>query len=72
MTFEKKLLNVICFIIGPALLTANIFGFGFREAVGDNSIAVAYVYSSEARTGIAIGVALVAGGLLRKYWAQKS
>lgn len=72
MTFFKKFLDVICFVIGPAVLTANIFGFGFREAIGDNSIAVAYVYSSETRAGVAIGVALVAGGFLRKYWAQKS
>jgi hypothetical protein len=68
--FFTKLLDVICFVIGPTILVASIFNFDFREATGDNSIAVAYIYGNDARASIAIAVALISFGILRRNWRK--
>ena len=72
MRFLTYLLDVICFVVGPAWLLGSIFDFHYMEVSGDNSIAVGYVYFDEARHGVAIGAALIAFGILRRNWAQKS
>lgn len=71
MKFFAKFLDVVCFVFGPSLLVANIFSFSFDEAHGDNSIAVAYLYELGPRIWIAVGVAFIAFGFLRRAWARK-
>lgn len=58
-----KLIDLICFVLGPALIISNIINFNHGYS--------GLTYSEEARINIGIGVALVAFGLLRKYWAKK-
>jgi len=68
----QKMFDVLCFVAGPTLFAVGVFNFSFREAVGDNSVAVAYLYEREALTCIAVGIALVALGILRKSWARET
>ena len=67
-----RVLDVLSFVAGPAVLVASVFNFSFAEVLGDNSVAVAYQYKHEVLVYIAAGVALVSFGLLRRSWANRS
>lgn len=70
MKFFAKFLDVVCFVFGPSLLVANIFSFSFEETFVGNHIA--YSYKPEVLDWIAVGVALIAFGFVRRAWARRT
>ena len=56
--FFAKVLDFVCFVIGPSMFVANVLD---HDRNG---------YSSDARFFVGIGVGLVALGILRIYWAK--
>lgn len=59
-----KVVEVICFVLGPTLIITNVLDFEvtYRGLIS---------YHKDTRANIGIGVALVAFGVLRRYWSKK-
>jgi hypothetical protein len=70
-TILARGLDIVCFVLGPAILVANALDFKFKEAVGDNSITIGYFFEPETRNWIAFGVALIALGFVRRSWIRE-
>ena len=71
MKILSKILDLICFVVGTFITVFFIFSFTgstSSELMGSHG---AY-YSQESKIGIALGIALICFGILRKYWARKS
>lgn len=72
MTWTRKVLDVVFFVLGPVLLVTGILSFSSNEAAGDNSIAVSYSYGTDALSRIGTGIALIAFGLVHRSWTNES
>lgn len=60
-----KLIDIICFVIGPVVLVVNLISFE------NNMLAESLIYYPKSvRAGIGLGVALIAIGFLMKYWKK--
>ena len=60
--------NILCFIIGPVLITYTFFDF----SVSHRSDIPYYYYKEDTQILIALGVALVCWGFLRHYWKKNN
>ena len=65
MKILSKIIDIICFGIGPFLTAYMIFDF--KSGSLDHA---SYYYSNESQFCIGIGVALVSMGLLKRYWEK--
>lgn len=70
MKKSTKIVDIICFVIGPLLLVIFLFGFEHRGLIGSGYANPLY-YPLESRIGIGIGVVLICIGFLRRYWRKK-
>ena len=70
-TILARSLDIVCFVLGPAILVANALDFKFKEELGDNSITVGYFFERDTRNLIALGVALIALGFVRRSWMRQ-
>jgi hypothetical protein len=59
-----KLIDVICFVVGPTILAVGLFNFAWTIATLGGEFAAREHFS------IGIGVALIAVGLLRLHWLR--
>lgn len=66
----SKLYDILCFVVGPILITFCIFGFRHRFSGLSGSTGQIY-YPNETKLGLAIGIALICIGFLRVYWGRK-
>ena len=69
MNYFKKMLDVICFVLGPLILIISIFSFDHKGLIGMGGPNPIY-YSVESLAGIGIGAALICIGFLRIYWRK--
>lgn len=75
MQRKEKIMDVICFLAGPALFAFGFFG-GFRHSERElfrDGLAfkrIFYPFPDEIFL-MAVGVCLVCFGFLRKYWEKK-
>ena len=70
----NKLVNILCFIIGPMIIAYNLFDYRIgpgRIKTGEKP-AFFYYYKEDTQILIAIGVALVCWGFLRIYWKKNN
>ncbi len=65
---KNKLVDILCFIIGPMIIAYNLFDFRFGQYLGHD--AFRYYYMEDTQIFIALGVALVCWGFLRLYWKK--
>lgn len=64
----SKIIDVICFVIGPFITVLSIFSFSpSHRGLGGSR---GGYYSDESKIGIGIGVALICIGILRKHWRK--
>lgn len=56
--FFARVLDFVCFVVGPTMFVANVLDYGRKG------------YSGDASFFAGIGVGLVAFGILRIYWAR--
>lgn len=58
----RKLLDILCFVVGPMILTTSLLDFmqwaAYQPLMADE------------RFGVGLGVALIAFGFLRIYWSR--
>lgn len=59
-----RVIDLLCFVIGPVLIVVSSFSFSAPRTRYDSNKEGALML-------IGVGIALVAFGLLRKYWAMK-
>ena len=62
--FLHKLIDVICFVVGPTILAVGLFNFVWTVAVHGGEFAAHEHFS------IGVGVALIAVGFLRLHWLR--
>jgi hypothetical protein len=62
--FLHKLIDVICFIVGPTTLAVGLFNFVWTLA------AFGGAFAPREHVSIGIGVALIAAGFLRLHWLR--
>ena len=68
---RNKVLDVLFFVIGPVLFAFGLFDFSIRHGGGgrrEPTTYAVYYYSDDATLMIAIGVGLIAFGLVRRNW----
>jgi hypothetical protein len=65
MKILSKIIDTICFGIGPFLTAYMIFNFKYSSFNQGN-----YYYSNESKFCIGMGVALISVGLLKRYWEK--
>lgn len=74
--FNPVFVDILCFIIGPALIAYNLFDFSIGKIPllvldGDyDKQKIYYYYKQDTQYVIAFGVALVCWGFLRIYWKK--
>ena len=73
---RSKILDIICFVIGPVLLPFGLLDFSYRHS-GDGpfrepSTYAVYYYGQDAILMVTLGVGLIAYGLLRRNWSKGS
>ncbi len=56
----SKVLDLICFVVGPFITAICLSGYHPNSG-----------WNNDNELGIAVGIALICFGLLRKYWARK-
>ena len=57
-----RLFDLLCFVLGPVLIVVGLLDFSYRRD--------SYYYSDDTAIVVAVGVALVCLGFLRRHWTR--
>jgi len=68
--FISRFFDIICFVIGPIMMVFHLLSFDYQGLVGSGPRTI--YYPDPSKLGIALGVALICIGILRKFWAKKN